>query len=53
MRSHDEGTAKILATEIKEIITTLVVIRPGELKVQNRLRHRLRNEFKFYISDFD
>ena len=48
-----KGRRTFSRAELKEIRTVLVEIREGELKVQKRLRHRLRNEFDFYISDFD
>lgn len=47
------GRRKFSRAEVGEIRALLVEIRQGELKVQKRLRHRLRNEFDFYISDFD
>lgn len=48
-----KGRGKFSRAALTEIRTILVEIRQGERKVQKRLRHRLRNEFDFYISDFD
>ena len=48
-----KGRRKFSRAALTQIRTILVEIRQGELKVQKRLRHRLRNEFDFYISDFD
>ena len=47
------GRRQFSRTEIEEIRTILVRIRQGELKVQKRLRRRLRSVYGFYISDFD
>ena len=48
-----KGRRKFSRAEVKQIRAILLKIRQGELKVQKRLRHRLRDEYRFYISDFD
>ena len=47
------GRREFSRAEIEEMRTILVRIRQRELKVQKRLRRRLRTEYGFYISDFD
>lgn len=51
--SSVKGRRKFSRAEIKKIRATLVRIRTGNLNSQQWLRHRLRSEYGFYISDFD